>query len=85
MEVRFAEAALADIDSLRSHIALDNPPAANRMAVAIVAAIDRLEANPRLGRVGAVPGAFELVVRPYIVVYEIIRTEIVILRVWHER
>ena len=85
MEIRFADAALADIESIRDYIAKDNPAAANRMAVAIVAAVDRLEMNPRAGRVGVVPGTFELIVRPYIVVYEIMRMEVVVLRVWHER
>ena len=55
------------------------------MAVAIVAAADRLSANPRLGRLGAMRGTFELVVRPYVLVYEIQRAEIVVLRVWHGR
>ena len=85
MQVRFAEAAIADIESIRAYIAQDNPSAASRMAVAIVAATDRLSANPRLGRLGAMPGTFELVVRPYVLVYDIHRAEIVVLRVWHGR
>ncbi|MGO8866166.1 MAG: type II toxin-antitoxin system RelE/ParE family toxin [Alphaproteobacteria bacterium] len=85
MQVRFAEAAIADIESIRAYIAQDNPSAASRMAVAIVAATDRLSANPRLGRLGAMPGTFELVVRPYVLVYEIHRADIVVLRVWHGR
>ena len=55
------------------------------MAVAIVAATDRLSTNPRLGRLGAMPGTFELIVRPYVLVYEIHRAEIVVLRVSHGR
>ena len=85
MQVSFAEAALSDIEQIRSFIARDNPAAASRMAVAIVAAADRLAANPRIGRLGAVAGTFELVVRPYVLVYEIHRAEIVVLRVWHGR
>ena len=85
MQIRFAEAAIADIESIRAYIAQDNPSAASRMAVAIVAAADRLSANPRLGRLGAMPGTFELIVRPYVLVYEIHRAEIVVLRVWHGR
>ena len=85
MQVRFADAALADIESIRDYIAQDHPSAASRMAAAIVAATDRLSANPRLGRLGAMPGTFELIVRPYVLVYEIHRAEIVVLRVWHGR
>ncbi len=85
MQVRFADAALADIESIRAYIAQDNPSAASRTAVAIVAATDRLGANPRLGRLGTMPGTFELIVRPYVLVYEIHRAEIIVLRVWHGR
>jgi plasmid stabilization system protein ParE len=55
------------------------------MAVAIVAASDRLGANPRLGRLGAIQGTFESIVRPCVIVYAIHRAEIVVLRVWHGR
>jgi addiction module RelE/StbE family toxin len=85
MQVRFADAALTDIENIRTYISRDNPSAATRMAAAIVAAADRLGDNPRLGRLGAMPGTFELIVRPYVLVYEIHRAEIVVLRVWHGR
>ena len=85
MQVRFADAALDDIEAIRTYIAQDNPVAASRVAVAIVAAADRLAANPRRGRVGAKSGTFELVVRPYVLVYEIGREDLLVLRVWHGR
>lgn len=85
MQIRFADAALTDIENIHRYIAQDDPSAASRMAVAIVAAADRLCANPRLGRIGAISGTFELVVRPYVLVYEIHRAEIVVLRIWHGR
>jgi toxin ParE1/3/4 len=85
MQVRFADAALTDIENIRTYISRDNPSAAGRIAAAIVAAADRLSVNPRLGRLGAMPGTFELIVRPYVLVYEIHRAEIVVLRVWHGR
>jgi addiction module RelE/StbE family toxin len=85
MQVRFADAALTDIENIRTYISRDNPSAASRIAAAIVTAADRLSVNPRLGRLGAIPGTFELIVRPYVLVYEIHRAEIVVLRVWHGR
>jgi toxin ParE1/3/4 len=85
MQVSFTALALADIEHIRAYIANDNPAAAARMAAALTDAADRLSANPRLGRLGAVSGTFEVVVRPYVLVYEINRAEIVILRVWHGR
>jgi addiction module RelE/StbE family toxin len=85
MQVRLARLALADLQAIRAYIARDNPLAAQQMAIKIVAAADRLSANPRIGRLGAMPGTFELVVRPYVLVYEIHRAEIVVLRIWHGR
>ena len=82
MQVRFADAALTDIENIRTYISRDNPSAASRIAAAIVAAADRLSVNPRLGRLGAMPGTFELIVRPYVLGYEIHRA---VLRVWHGR
>jgi plasmid stabilization system protein ParE len=75
MQVRFADAALTDIENIRTYISPDNSPAASTIAAAIVAAADRLSVNPRLGRLGAMPGAFELIVRPYVLVDEIHRAE----------
>jgi toxin ParE1/3/4 len=85
MQVKFAELALSDIENIRTYIAHDDPAAAQPMATAIVEAADRLEFNPRIGRYGTVAGTFELIVSPYVLIYEIRRTEIVVLRVWHGR
>ena len=85
MQVRFTELALADIENIRAYITRDNPSAASRIARELVASADRLSANPRLGRLGAIPGTFELIVRSYVLVYEIHRAEIVVLRIWHGR
>jgi toxin ParE1/3/4 len=85
MQVSFTELALADIENIRAYIARDNPSAATRIAEALVAAADRLSANPRLGRLGAIPGTFELIVKPYVLVYEIHRAEVMVLRIWHGR
>lgn len=85
MRVGFTELALSDIESIREYIAHDNPAAAQQMAQSIIAATERLISNPRIGRLGALPGTFELVVRPYVLVYEIHRADIVVLRVWHGR
>jgi addiction module RelE/StbE family toxin len=85
MQIRFSAAAIADVEQIREYITRDNPAAAHRVAAALVAAADRLASNPRAGRIGAMDGTFELIVSPYILVYEIQRTEIVVARVWHGR
>jgi plasmid stabilization system protein ParE len=69
MQVRFADAALTDIENIRTYISRDNPFAATRIAAAVVAAADRSSVNPQLGRLGAMPGTFEQIVRPYVLVY----------------
>ena len=69
---------------MRTHIGQDNPAAANRVAVPIVAACDRLGYLPERGWPGLVPGTRELVALwPYVIAYRIISAEMQILRVWH--
>ncbi len=84
MHVTFAAPALADLLRIRTHIGQDNPAAANRVAVQVVAACDRLEYLPERGRPGLVPGTRELVALwPYVIVYRIAWEEVQILRIWH--
>jgi toxin ParE1/3/4 len=85
MQVRFAAFAVADIEAIFRYIARDNPLAAQAMTAAIIGAADRLSLNPRLGRIGTMAGTFELTAGRYVLVYEINRSDIVVLRVWHGR
>jgi toxin ParE1/3/4 len=76
--------ALADLTRIRDHIGQDSPAAANRVAVQIVAACDRLEYLPERGRPGLVPGTRELVALwPYVIVYRVDPEAVQILRIWH--
>ncbi|MDT8278816.1 type II toxin-antitoxin system RelE/ParE family toxin (plasmid) [Roseomonas mucosa] len=82
--ITFADAAVADLQRIREHIGRDNPAAASRIAVQIVAACDRLEHLPQRGRPGPVPGTRELATPwPYVIVYRIGPEVVEILRVWH--
>ena len=84
MQVRLSQAALADLVAIRSHIGFDNPAAASRIAVRLLAACDRLEYLPERGRAGLVPGMRELAtVWPYVIVYRLDATDVTILRIWH--
>ncbi len=84
LPVTFAAPALADLLRIRTHIGQDHPAAANRVAVQLVAACDRLEYLPERGRPGLVPGTRELVALwPYIIVYRIAREKVQIVRIWH--
>jgi toxin ParE1/3/4 len=84
MSVNFTRRALRDLANIRAYIADDNPPAASRMAVEIIAACDRLEHFPERGRPGLRRGTRELTtVWPYVIVYRAAGTNIDILAVWH--
>jgi len=80
----FTDAAVADLERIREHIGQDNPAAASRIAVQIVATCDRLEYLPERGRLGLVRGTRELTsFWPYVVVYRVDRNNVDILRIWH--
>ena len=82
--ITFTAPALADLVWIRTYIGQDNPAAANRIAVQLTAACDRLEYLPERGRPGQVPGTRELAtIRPHVIVYRVVPGGVEILRVWH--
>jgi addiction module RelE/StbE family toxin len=84
MPVVFTRRALRDLTNIRAYIADDNPRAASRTAVEIVAACDRLEQFPERGRPGQRRGTRELtIVWPYVIVYRLNREDVEILAIWH--
>jgi len=84
MPVIFTRAALQSLAAIRTYIGQENPSAANRVAVQIVAACDRLEYLPERGRPGLRRGTRELVVLwPYVIVYRVTPVCVEILNIWH--
>jgi toxin ParE1/3/4 len=84
MPVKYTRTALTSLAAIRAYIGKDNPAAANRVAVQIVAACDRLEYLPERGRPGLKPGTRELAVLwPYVIVYRITPDAVEILNIWH--
>ena len=82
--VDITDPAIDDLQRIRHHIGEENPDAASRIAIQIIAACDRLEYLPERGRPGLVPGTRELVsCWPYVIVYRIIDSTVEILRIWH--
>jgi plasmid stabilization system protein ParE len=72
MPVTYTRTALRSLAANRAHIGQENPAAANRIAVQIVAACDRLEYVPERGRPGPRQGTREMVALwPYVVVYRV--------------
>jgi toxin ParE1/3/4 len=84
--IQWTEQAIRQLDQAYDYIALSNSEAvAARIAMQIVAGIQRLDAFPMSGRLGRVPGTRELVIAntPFIAAYTIEKTDIVILAVYH--
>ena len=84
MRVVWTATALEDVRAARDYIHERNPLAARRIAEDLLAAGDSLTDFPYRGRPGRTVGTRELViVRPYIIVYEVGEDRVLILRVWH--
>lgn len=83
--VRWTEPAIRDLVGIRAWIAMDGPTTAQRVAVTIKEAVDKLETMPNRGRPGRVAGTRELILAgwPWIAVYEVTEGQVVVLRVLH--
>ena len=85
MRVRWLRAALLNLDQEATHIASEDPVAADVVVKRILSAISMLAEQPGLGRPGRVPGTRELIVArtPYCVPYRVHGDTVEILRVFH--
>lgn len=84
MRVRWLDQAIEDLKAVRTHIARDNPAAAD-VAQRLRAAVKMLGDYPAAGRPGRVPNTRELVIAgtPYILPYRVRAESVEILRVLH--
>ena len=87
MNILWSPRALQHLTHLRSFIARDNPAAANRVAAALLDAVERLAELPNVGRPGRVAGTRELVVpgTPYVISYRMLGDRLEIIAVFHGR
>jgi len=89
MRLIFAPSALIEIKNIHSHIAEENPPAADRVRDAILSGATLLLEFPEKGRRGVVDGTRELVLTgvSYVLVYEIRESTdtVEVLHIWHDR
>ena len=84
--IEWTEQATRQLDQAHDYIALANSEdVADRIALRIVASVQRLVAFPMSGRPGRVPGTRELVIAdtPFIVAYAVNKACIVVLAVYH--
>jgi toxin ParE1/3/4 len=87
MRLIFEEEALDDLQSIFNWIAKDNPRAATRLIDRIFHKLELLltPGFARIGRIDLDPETYELIERPYIIVYEVReqQDEIVVLAIFH--
>lgn len=83
MRVIWTPAASDDLEHIYTYIATESPASAERVARAIVNAVEGLALFPSMGRTGAVPGTRERLLSryPYKVVYRVQRDHIDVVRV----
>jgi toxin ParE1/3/4 len=79
--------AIQHLAHLRSFIARDNPKSANRIAGALLNAVERLAELPNLGRPGRLAGTRELVVpgTPYVIPYRLRGDSLEVIALFHGR
>ena len=87
MTVVWSPRAIEHLAHLRAYVARDNPKAANRIASALLEAVEHLAHLPNLGRPGRVAGTRELVVprTPYIIPYRLKGDRLEVVAVLHAR
>ncbi len=87
MNIVWSSRAIEHLSHLRAYVALDNPKAANRVAAALLDAVERLAELPNLGRPGRVAGTRELVVpgTPYVIPYRLRGDRLEVIAVLHGR
>jgi len=85
MMIRWLDAAVNDLQSVRHYISQDNATAARKVVKKILHAIDILSEQPGMGRSGRAINMRELIVpgTPYIVPYRVKHNTVEILRVLH--
>lgn len=87
MTIVWSPRAIEHLAQLREYIARDSPKAANRIASALLDAVERLAKLPNLGRPGRVARTRELVVpgTPYIIPYRLRDNRLEVIAVFHAR
>jgi len=86
MQIRWEEAALSDLVSLRNYIAEDNSTAARKVAQRIIDSVNLFVGQPLLGGPGRIHKTRELVITntPYTLIYHGSADTITVLRVFHQ-
>lgn len=84
--LEFTARAFRNIAAAEEYVARDNPVVAQKVVKTIYETAEKLESFPELGKPGRVPGTRELILAqyPYIIVYRIRVSRIVVYAVLHQ-
>lgn len=85
VEIVWSLRARLRLQEIQKYVARDKPGASERLAIRIVNVVEALRKYPHMGRVGARHGVRELVIggTPYVVIYRVRGTRVVIQTIWH--
>ena len=83
MKLRYERGALADLDEIFAYIAADSREAAGRLVARIERVATRIAASPHIGGTTSKSGFLRFPVGKYLIVYEIVNDEVVVLYVRH--
>lgn len=85
MTITWSPAALDDLTDIYTYIGNENPESAERVVRAIVHAAEGLVTFPSMGRIGALPGTRERIMRRYRykIVYRVRGNDVEVVRVIH--
>jgi toxin ParE1/3/4 len=83
MKLRFERGALADLDEIFAYIAADSREAAGRLVARIERVVARIAASPLIGGTTGKSSFLRFPVGKYLIVYEIVSDEVVVLYVRH--
>lgn len=83
MTIRWTGTALRDMESLHAYLGEDNLNAAAATMERILSAIEAVGRYPEIGRNGRVPGARELLVAPFVVVYRARKEAVELIAILH--
>ena len=79
MRLRYERGALADLDEIFAYIAADGREAAGRLVARIERVATRIAASPHIGGTTGKAGFLRFPVGKYLIVYEIVSDEVVVL------
>jgi toxin ParE1/3/4 len=86
MKIVWLPKAIANLESVKHHIAKDNPQAARNVAQKIQQTVSLIHDHPYIGKPTELPDILEKQVAdlPYLIPYQIVHDELHILRIFHE-